>query len=215
MLTDAARTYSTLFAPEYFVLLCSLALVGREWRESDARLAGLGARVGVFGLGWAVAFVIYRGVPHAVGTVPSWGPDAAGSAGLGVGVAIIWLCWRRFDWGDRVPEYAAVLLAVTVPHLLVTPFWDLSSHVLYAATPAGHLTLTDRRFAPLLVVPAGMVASRPLAGAHTWAQSVGGLVLAAVVLLALRRRRRRDRLDREDGGGAIDTETGVDGRRTG
>jgi hypothetical protein len=188
MLTDAARAYSELFSPEYFVLVCSLLLVGYEWRESTPRsVAGLGARVGAVGAGWAVAFAVYRGLPRALGTVPEWGPDATGSAGLGVGVAGIWLAWRLRGWGERVPAYAAVLVAATVPHLLVTPFWDVSSHVLYAVVPAGYLTVTDRRFAPLAAVALAMVAARPLAGAHTWAQSVGGLALGAACLVALRR----------------------------
>lgn len=40
--------------------------------------------------------------------------------------------------------YALLLVAVTVPHLLVTPFWDISSHVLYTAVPAGYQILPGR-----------------------------------------------------------------------
>ncbi len=190
MLADAAQTYSAVFAPELFVLLCGLLVVGYEWRQSvDPTLAGLGARVGVLSLGWVVAFAIYQGVPRAVGTLPEWGPDATGSAGLGVGIALIWLVWRVREWGTVVPGFAALLVAVTIPHLLITPFWDVSSHVLYAVTPAGYLFLVDRRFVPLVVVGLGMVVARPLAGAHTWAESIGGLVLASAFLFALFRTR--------------------------
>lgn len=190
MLAGSAQAYSELFAPEYFVLLCSLLLVGHEWRESAGRSpAGLGARVGVVGLGWAVAFAVYRGVPRLVGMLPEWGTDAAGSGGLAVGVLGIALGWRLRGWDDRVPEYAAVLVAVTVPHLLLVPFWDVSGHVLYATVPAGYLAATDRRFVPLAAVPVGMVVARPLAGAHTWPQAAGGLVLGAAALVALDRRR--------------------------
>jgi hypothetical protein len=186
MLTDVARTYSDVFAPEFFVLLCSLLVISYEWRADTARsLAGLGGRVGVLGLGWVVAFVIYQGVPRILGDLPEWGTDFTGSAGLGVGILLIWVIWRRRGWGDLVPAFSLVLVAVTVPHLLITPVWDISSHVIYAVVPAGYLSVVDTRFAPVAVVAVGMVAARPLAGAHTWPESVAGLLLSIVVLIGL------------------------------
>jgi len=131
MLTDAAQLYTDLFAPELFVLLCGLSLIGYEWRGVPDRAGvGLGARLGVLALGWAIGLVLYTGVPLLLGTVPEWGPDATGSAGLGVGVLVIWLGWRRWGWGEYVPVFSGLLVGVTVPHLLITPFWDISSHVL-------------------------------------------------------------------------------------
>lgn len=187
MLAAAARAYSEVFAPEFFVLLCGLLVVCYEWSEAPERtLVGLGARVGALGAGWGVAFAVYEGVPLAVGSVPG-GTDVTGSVGLGVGLLVVRSVWRVRAWGERVPEFAALLVAATVPHLLVTPVWDLSSHVLYAATPVASLLSVDDRFAPLAAVPLGMVVSRPLAGAHTWAQSVAGLALAVGVALAFRR----------------------------
>lgn len=186
MLTDVARTYSEVFAPEFFVLICSLLVISYERRtDSERSLAGLGVRVGVLGLGWVVAFAIYRGVPRMVGKLPEWGPDFTGSAGLGVGILLIWFVWRRRDWGDLVPAFSLLLVAVTVPHLLITPVWDISSHVIYAVVPAGYLLGVNARFAPVAVVAVGMVAARPLAGAHTWLQSIAGLLLSVVVLIGL------------------------------
>ncbi|QIO24696.1 hypothetical protein [Haloarcula sp. JP-L23] len=188
MLTDIAKTYSAVFAPELFVLLCSVLVIGFEWHRDSARSsAGLTARLAVLGLGWGIAFAIYQGVPLAVETVPEWGVDATGSAGLGIGILVIWFVWRRRNWGAIVPEYALLLVAATVPHLLITPFWDISSHVLYALVPAGYLLFVDRRFVPLLAVAVGMVFARPLAGAHTWLQSVGGVALSVALLLAVSR----------------------------
>lgn len=183
MVENVARAYSELFTPEYFVLLCILAVLAHEFRGGHEReLRNLAPHVGVVALGWIVAFAVYQGLPMLFRTVPSWGPDFTGSLGLSAGLLVIWSVWRAQDWGALVPEFSLLLVAVTVPHLLVTPFWDVSSHVLYAAVPAGYLALMDRRFGPFLVVPAGMVFSRPLAGAHTWPESVGGLVLAALFL---------------------------------
>jgi hypothetical protein len=184
MLPDLARTYSAVFAPEFFVLICSLLVISYEWRtDSERSLPGLGVRVGVLGLGWVVAFAIYQGVPRVVGELPEWGTDFTGSAGLGVGIVLIWFVWQRRDWGDLVPAFSLLLVGVTVPHLLITPVWDVSSHVIYAVVPAGYLLLVNARFAPLAVIAVGMVFARPLAGAHTWLQSIAGLLLSLVVLL--------------------------------
>ncbi|UIO99925.1 hypothetical protein Hbl1158_00695 [Halobaculum sp. CBA1158] len=181
--TGIASTYSAVFAPELFVLLCGLIALGYEWRRASRRsLAGLAARIGVLGVGWGVAFAVYQGLPRLLAAAPAWTTDATGSVGLGAGLLVIRGWWRRAGWGAVVPEYALVLVAVTVPHLVITPVWDVSSHVLYAVVPAGVLTLVDRRAAPLVVVALGMVVARPLAGAHTWGESIGGLALGVAAL---------------------------------
>ena len=187
MLTDAAKLYSAVFSPEYFVLLCTLALLGYEWRgESGRGASGLAARLLAVVAGWAVAFAIYESTGVLFDTVPSWGPDFTGSIGLGVGVLVIGGAWRARDWGGHVPRLAALLFGLTVAHTAITPFWDVSSHVAYTVAPAGYLVAADRRFAPLFAIAVLMVLARPLAGAHTWLQSVGGLVLAATFLSGLR-----------------------------
>lgn len=192
MLSSVAETYSAVFSPELFVLVCGLLIVVYEWRLSTRRmLVGLGKRIGILGIGWALAFAVYQGLPQVFETTPSWMMDATGSIGLGIGLLVIWGVWRLAPWGDLVPGFASLLVAVTVPHLLITPFWDISSHVLYAVVPAGYLVLVDQRFAPLVIVAVGMVAARPLAGAHTWLQSVGGLALGILFLGALYRERFR------------------------
>mgnify|MGYP000660489515 CR=1 FL=1 len=183
MLADVAGTYSAVFAPELFVLLCALALLGYEWRgATDRRPLALAARLGILGLAWVVAFAVYQGIPILLGPLPEWGPDATGSVGLAVGMGVLWFVWRLQGWGDRFSTFAALLVAVTVPHLLITPFWDVSSHVLYTVVPAGYLTAVESRFVPLALVAAGMVPARPLAGAHTWPEAIGGLLLGVVFL---------------------------------
>jgi hypothetical protein len=183
MLKHAAQLYSEVFSPEYFVLLCAITLIVCERRATGATgRADLAARLGVLAGGWVVGLIIYKAGPAVFETPPTWAADATGSLGLGAAFLLIWLVWRLQDWGTLVPEFSLFLVAVTVPHLLITPFWDVSSHVIYALAPAGYLSAVERRFAPLLVVPAGMVFGRPLAGAHTWLESVGGLVLAGAFI---------------------------------
>lgn len=188
MLSGLAQDYSTVFTPEVFVLLCGLVLVGYEWGHRRSRTRrGLLARLGVLGSGWLVGLAIYLGVEVLAGPVPKWVGDATGSIGLVVGLVVIWAGWRRWEPSPFVPPFVGLLVAVSVPHLLITPFWDVSTHVLYAVVPAGALVLFDRRFAPLALVPLGMVFARPLAGAHTWPQSIGGLLLGLIAVLAFAR----------------------------
>lgn len=176
---ELARLYSVVFSPEYVLLVCTLALVAVERRRGhrDGRLV---ARLGVVAVAWLLAFAVYRSGPLVFDPVPVWAGDLLGGVGLAAAFVLVGVAWRRFAWGPIVPEFAAVLVVVSVGHSLVTPFWDVSSHVLYTAVPAGYLPLVDRRTLPVLVVPLGMTVSRPLAGAHTWAQSVAGLVAAGL-----------------------------------
>jgi hypothetical protein len=60
MVTELARLYSDAFAPEYFVLLCTPALVGQEWRRRRFGPVGLSGRALAVVAGWAVAFAIYE-----------------------------------------------------------------------------------------------------------------------------------------------------------
>lgn len=189
MVTELATMYSEVFAPEYFVLVCTLALVAYEWRGSQSfGLAQVAGRLLTVVVGWAVAFAVYQSTETIFDPVPSWGADFTGSVGLGIGIALIGAVWSARDWGDHVPAFAKLLFGLTVVHTVVTPFWDVSSHVAYAVAPAGYLVVADRRFAPLLAVALGMVLARPFAGAHTWLQSVGGLVLAVGFVLGYRYR---------------------------
>lgn len=188
-----ADTVATVFAPELFVLLATLLLVGYE-RRGDLDPKPLAARLGVVIVAWVVAFAVYQGGPELLGTgVPGGDAGLAGTAvpggddffaafGLIVAFAGIALAWRQFEWGSLVPPYALLLVATSLLHLVVVPLWDASSHVIYAAVPVGALVAADRRFAPLLAVPLLLVWSRVATGAHTVDEAVGGLLVAGVVL---------------------------------
>jgi len=178
---SVATTVSTVFAPELFVLVVTLLLVGYEGR-SDPALRPLARRVGVVAGAWVLAFAVYQGGPRLVGTgVPS-GRDFFAALGLIVAFGAIAIAWRRLDWGSLLPPYAALLVVTSVLHLVVVPLWDTSSHVIYAGVPAGALVAADRRFAPLLAVPVALVWSRIATGAHTVDEAAGGLLVAGVVL---------------------------------
>lgn len=176
-----AGTVSTLFTPELFLLLTTLLLVGYE-RRRDLSPWPLAARIGGVAAAWVVAFAVYQGGAAVVGTGVPGGDDFFAALGLIAAFAGIGLVWRRRDWGPLVGPYAALLVVTSLLHLVVVPLWNASSHVIYAAVPAGVLVATDRRFAPLLAVPPLLVWSRIATGAHTVDEAVGGLVVAGVVL---------------------------------
>ncbi|GAB7094129.1 hypothetical protein JCM30237_12810 [Halolamina litorea] len=176
-----AAALSTVFTPELFVLLSTLLLVGYE-RRRDLAWKPLTARVGVVGAAWVVAFAVYRGGLSLVGTGVPGGDDFFAALALVLAFAGIGAVWRRRRWGPLVAPYAALLIGTSLLHLVVVPLWNTSSHVIYAAVPAGALTGIDRRFAPLLAVAPLLVWSRIATGAHSVDEALGGLLVAGVVL---------------------------------
>ncbi|MFB6211450.1 MAG: hypothetical protein ABEI76_07925 [Halobacteriales archaeon] len=185
MLGELARLYSAVFAPELFVLLCGVLLIGYEWRIQMGTFSRqLLPRYAVLAGGWVLAYLILRAIPLVLPAVRAVSTDLLGSVGLGVGLSVIWFAWRWQAWGRFVPEFSKLLLGITVVHALITLSWAISSHVIYTVIPAGYLSVLDRRFWPLLFVPVGMVISRPVAGAHTWTQAIAGFVLAGSVIIA-------------------------------
>ena len=178
---SVADTVATVFAPELFVLLATLLLVGYERRDA-LHPKPLAARLGVVAGAWVLAFAVYRVGARIAGTRVPGGDDFFAALGLIAAFAGIALAWRQFEWGSLVPPYATLLVATSLLHLVVVPLWDASSHVIYAAVPAGALTAVDRRFAPLFLVTPLLVWNRIATDAHTVDEAVGGLVVAAVVL---------------------------------
>lgn len=178
----SAALFSTVFAPELFVLAATLLLIGYELRRTGWRWQRLAPRIAVVGVAWLVAFTVYRGGPIFVaGTVPG-GEDFFASSGLIVSFVLIGVVWRRRAWGRLVPAYCLLLIITSVLHIVVVPVWDVSSHVVYAAVPSAYLVTVDRRFGALFVVPLGLTWSRVALDAHTPGEAIGGLAVAAVIV---------------------------------
>lgn len=173
-----------------------LVLIYYEWRHLADDRSPLRPRVlGFFGAGAlalvptvAYFLVTGRGVVKAT-QGNSFEMDALVASGLFVAAGVTWYLWRREEWGPLVPHAMVTLAAVTVPYAVLSFVWNVSGHVIIALMPTLYLTLVDRRFWPTLLAPAVMVPNRILLDAHTWAQTIGGLVIAFVIVVALFRLR--------------------------
>ncbi|NIC00962.1 phosphatase PAP2 family protein [Halobacterium sp. R2-5] len=164
-------------------------LVHHEWARQGLERSMLWRRIGAFlGVGVlslvpTVAYFLVVGSGVVAATQgKSAVMDGLVASGLLIAAALTWAVWRHFDWGPLVPGAMQALAVVTVPYALVSPFWDISGHVIISLMPALYLTLVNRRFWPLLVFPIIMVPNRIYLDAHTWEQSIAGFLVAALVV---------------------------------
>lgn len=171
-----------------------LLLIHYEWARENLDSSSLWRRVGGF-LGAGVLALLptvayfVRGGESILGATRgnSWQMDALVAGGVLIAAVTTWGLWRYFRWGRLVPRAMQVVVAVTVPYALVSPFWNISGHVALALLPTLYLTLVDRKFWPLLVFPVVMVPNRVYLDAHTWAQSIVAFGLTAGIVVALYR----------------------------
>lgn len=192
LFSRAMRYYPYAVHPITVLGVGILLLIHHEWARQDTARASLWHRIGAFlGIGVlalvpTVAYFLITGRAVVQATKGSgWAMDGLVAAGLFVAGGGTWYLWRRFEWGDLVPGAMQALVAVTVPYIVLSPFWDVSGHVIVALMPTLYLTLVDRKFWPTLLAPAVMVPNRVYLGAHTWAQTLAGLVIAAAGVVAL------------------------------
>jgi membrane-associated phospholipid phosphatase len=166
-----------------------LALVHHEWARQGADAATLWRRVagflaaGLLSLAPTAAYFLVTGEGVVEATQGNaFVMDALVGSGLLVAAGLTWGLWRRFEWGSLVPGAMEAVAAVAVPYVALSAVWNVSGHVIVALVATLYLTLVDRKFWPTLVAPAVMVPNRIYLGAHTWAQTVGGVVVAGVVV---------------------------------
>lgn len=182
--------YPYVFHPAVVIGAGALVLVHHEWARQDVGKSVLYRRIvaflgaGALSLLPTLGYVLVTGqgiFEVTKGNV--WQVDALVAGGILVAAGTTWLCWRRFDWGTLVPGYMQVLVLVTIPYIALSPFWNVSGHVIMALMPTLYVTLADHRFWPSLAIPIVMVPNRLYLDAHTWAQSIGGFVLAAAIVV--------------------------------
>lgn len=191
-LSQAMTYYPYVFHPITVLGVGILLLIHHEWARQGVDRSALWRRIGsFFGAGLlalvpTVAYFAVTGADPIQSTMGnSWLMDALVAGGLFIVGVATWYVWRRFGWGQLVPGVMVVLVAVTVPYIALSTFWNVSGHVIISLVPALYLTLVDRKYWPLLAVPVVMVPNRIFLDAHTWAQSIGGFLIAAAITLGL------------------------------
>ncbi|MFW6437153.1 MAG: hypothetical protein ACOCYZ_05930 [Halococcoides sp.] len=186
-----AETYSAAFAPEQTVLVALLLVAIVEARfEEDGPKALVGragtalvGRAGTVLLGAGVAVALIALTPELL--VGESAGDLQASLALIVGLGVITAIWRIRGWGDHVVWACVTIAAVSVVHAVIVPFWNLSGHVAFTATPLGAVALADRRALVLVAVPIAMMPARVGTGVHTPLEVVAGFGLALVALAIL------------------------------
>ena len=192
LLSDAMTYYPYVFHPITLLGVGTLLAIHYEWAQQGADRSALRRRVagflgaGVLALVPTVTFFVVTGANPIESTQGnSWVMDTLVASGVLIVAAVTWLVWRRFEWGDLVPGMMLTLAVVTVPYIGLSPVWNVSGHVILSLMPALYLTLIDRKFWPLLAIPAVMVPNRLYVDAHTLPQVIGALVIAGAITVGI------------------------------
>jgi len=192
LVAELMRAYPYVFHPSTVLGAGILVLIHYEWAHQDDPETGLWTRVGAFLATGVLAlaptavymFVTGSGVMETT-KGNAWQVDALVAGGIFIVAALTWVAWRRYDWGTLVPPAMLALGVVAVPYVALSPFWNVSGHVITAVLPTLYLTLVDRKFWPLLAIPVVMVPNRIYLDAHTWPQVLGAFALTTAVVVAL------------------------------
>jgi membrane-associated phospholipid phosphatase len=194
LLRQAMVYYPYVFHPITVLGVGIALLIYLEWDRQDAdagalwRRLGALAGAGLLSLAPTAAFMLVTGKgPMQTTRGNAWQIDSLVASGLFIVAGLLWAVWWWYDWGSLVPDGMETLAAVTAPYMVLSPVWNVSGHVIIALMPTLYLTLVDRRFWPSLAIPLVMVPNRILLGTHTWAQTIGGFLIAAVVVVGLTR----------------------------
>lgn len=191
LLTVFMKYYAIVFHPLAFLFAVSLLIIRYEGNRQDVDWPSLWTRVLTF-----VGITTLALIPDVIYVLfftpgtnmillgNSWQIDFLTGLSLFIAASIAYYTWHINRWGPVFEGAVVILAVVAVPHVLISPFWNFSGHVAFSMMPALYVTLVDRKFWPLLIVPTLMVANRPLLGAHTWSQSVAAYIVAGVLTYA-------------------------------
>jgi len=171
--------YQNVFSPVNYLLFAAAIVVLFDWWRAYSSLF---ARFATIFIAWVVGRAIYQCYYVFTPQAPQWVEDAFAVAGLIVGIAIVLIVWKVKRYGKEMIGGIIAAIVVTVPYMLISPFWNISGHVAYTMAPTVYLMGLNRKLAVLLPIPLLMVVNRPIVGAHTWAESIGGLLLGLLAL---------------------------------
>lgn len=195
LLREFMGVYQYLFHPAVVLAGGLLVLDYRGWSRDHTTVRGLGVRIAIL-LGVELVSLVPVALYLFVRRPPvtrltegtDWRINVVTAVSLTVGGTLLWYLWSAKQWRSGVGTAGVAIVATAIPYALVAPLWNVSGHVTFTLVPTLVLSLTDRRFWPLLSIPAVMVVNRPILGAHTLLQSLGGLGLGTVGVLVARAR---------------------------
>jgi len=175
---ELMEIYATVFNPIYYMLFCALIVVYHDAKKTGQLMKGVVVTLTAYMIAYATYSTWYF-LPPA----PQWVEDFLAVSGLMLGVLIAVLALRKKIFDGIIREAIYIIVALSIPYMAISPFWNISGHVAYTTAPTLYLISLDRRFTLLIVIPLIMVVNRPVVGAHTVAQSIAGFLLAAIIVL--------------------------------
>lgn len=190
LVSQLMSIYPYLFTPSVVIGLGFLLLIREEWSRRRADRSTLWTRVGTFLVAGACSLLPTAAFALATGQGPArimqgngWQVDSLIASGIAITAVVLWVAWRRHEWGTIVPRGVQTLVLVTIPYIALSPVWNVSGHVIFSVMPTLYLTLVARKYWPLLVIPVVMVPNRVYVDAHTLPQAIGGFLLAVTLVV--------------------------------
>jgi membrane-associated phospholipid phosphatase len=194
LLREVMAVYQYAFHPGVVLAASLFVLAYSGWSRDHTGVGSLGVRIAtlvgvelVAALPVALYLLVRRPPVLRLTAGTDWRINVVTAASLVVAGTLLWFYWSAKPWRSEVATAGLALVATAIPYGLLAPLWNVSGHVTFTVVPTLLLALADRRFWPLLVIPAVMVVNRPVLGAHTWLQSLAGLGLGTAGVLAARR----------------------------
>lgn len=192
LLMEFMKYYAIVFHPLVFLFVVSLVMIRYEWNRQDVGWPLLWTRmlafVGITALALipdVIYILFFTPNTNMILLGNSWEVDLLTGLSLFIAASLAYYTWHINQWGPVLERAVVILAVVAVPHVLISPFWNFSGHVAFSMMPAFYVTLVDKKFWPLLIIPTIMVANRPLVGAHTWTQSITAYIVAGVLTYAI------------------------------
>ena len=165
--------YDDVFSPVYFLMLCALVVVYYDSKKTGKLPQALAVTFGAYLIAYATYSVWYFIQP-----APQWIEDSLAVSGLFLAIMVAMVALIKGIYDGVVLDGIYMLIALSIPYVIISPFWNISGHVAYTTAPVLYLIRLDKRWWPLMVIPLIMVVNRPIVNAHTIAESIGGFVLA-------------------------------------
>lgn len=178
------KWYQNALNPVYYMLFCAIIILVYDYRMGKGSMTG---RLVTIIFSWSVAFLIYKSYFVFVYPSKQWVEDLFAVLGLSVAILITLIVWKIRNYGYIMTSAIVSAIVVTVPYMIISPFWNISGHVAYTTAPTVFISGIDRRWMFLYLIPLLMLVNRPYLGEHTVAESIAGFVLGLLAMVGVYR----------------------------